>query len=120
MRLSATRIGDVTIVAAVGEIDIASSGQLRDCLDDVVDRGERHIVLDLSQVRFVDSTFLGVLVGIRNRLHPVGGRVAVVCPHAPVVKIFRITGLDQVFPLHSALEDVVHPPTQHAAEDGSR
>ena len=48
-----------------------------------------------------------------------GGRVIVVCRHAPVVKVFRVTGLDQVFPLHSALDDVVHPLTQRA-DDGSR
>jgi anti-sigma B factor antagonist len=100
-------MGDVTAVAAVGDIDIDWSEELRECLNSIVDRDERQIVLDLSQVRFVDSTFLGVLVGIRNRLLPVGGQVAVVCPHSQVVKTFQLTGLDQVFPLYSTLDDVV-------------
>ena len=121
MRLSVTRSGGATVVTAVGDIDMSSSERLRECLDTVVvDGAERHIVLDLSHVRFVDSTFLGVLVGVRNRLHPVGGKISIVCPHAPVLKIFRVTGLDQVFPLHPALDDIVPAPAHDAADNDLR
>jgi anti-sigma B factor antagonist len=120
MRLSATRVGDVTVVTAVGDIDIATSEQLRECLDTVVDRNEHHIVLDLTPVLFVDSTFLGVLVRTRNRLQPVDGRISVVCRHPPVVKIFRTTGLDQVFTLHATLDDALHRSTHLASGDDPR
>jgi len=120
MRVSATRAGDVTVVTAVGDIDIATSEHLRECLDAVVDRHEHHIVLDLTRVLFVDSTFLGVLVGTRNRLQPVDGRISVVCSHPPVVKIFRMTGLDQVFTLHATLEDVLRRSTPVALGEDPR
>jgi anti-sigma B factor antagonist len=62
------------------------------------------IIVDLTHVEFLDSTGLGVLVGGMRRLRSVGGDFALVCDQEKLLKIFRITGLDRVFTLHSSVE----------------
>jgi anti-sigma B factor antagonist len=107
MVLSAAHVGEFVVVTATGELDMATSEQLRDCLADVVAGGGRQVVLDLSRVTFVDSTVLGVLVGVRNQLHVDGGQLTIVSRHPSVLKVFQVTGLDQVFPIRASLADAV-------------
>ncbi|GAB3852499.1 hypothetical protein GCM10029963_42190 [Micromonospora andamanensis] len=62
------------------------------------------MVVDLGRVDFLDSTGLGVLVGALKRLRTADGTFALVCDKEPLLKIFRITALDQVFPLYPTVE----------------
>ena len=54
---------EVPIIAVVGEIDVATAPQLRECLHGVIAKGEPTVVVDLLDVTFLDSTALGVMVG---------------------------------------------------------
>jgi ABC-type transporter Mla MlaB component len=64
----------------------------------------RNVVVDLDGVEFLDSTGLGVLVGAMKRLRLANGRFWLVCGKEPLLKIFRITALDQVFPIYPTVE----------------
>jgi anti-sigma B factor antagonist len=92
------------VIAVTGEIDVATAPQLRECLHDVIARGEVTIVLDLLGVTFLDSTALGVLVGALKRCRELGGELHVVVADPRIVKIFEITGLTSVFTLANSLE----------------
>jgi anti-sigma B factor antagonist len=90
------------VIAVAGEADLYSSPRLRDELQAVIDRGGKEIIVDLTETTFIDSTALSALVEATKRLRPAGGRVAVVCVDQNLVKIFRITALDRLFPLYSS------------------
>jgi anti-sigma B factor antagonist len=85
-------------------VDVYTAPRLRERLLELIDAGARHVVVDLGRVDFLDSTGLGVLVGALKRLRTADGTFALVCDKEPLLKIFRITALDQVFPLHSTVE----------------
>ncbi len=93
-----------TVVTVSGEIDLATQGQLRGQLNDLVVAGKVDLVLDLSGVTFVDSTGLGALIGTRRRVHAFHGSLALVIPDESVMKVFTITGLEKVFAIHDNLE----------------
>jgi anti-sigma B factor antagonist len=93
-----------TVVTVSGEIDLATQGQLRAQLNDLVVAGKVNLVLDLSGVTFVDSTGLGALIGTRRRVHAFHGSLALVIPDESVMKVFTITGLEKVFAIHDTLE----------------
>ena len=83
-----------------GEIDVATAPQLRAALTTLVDGGARRITLDLAEVRFVDSSGLGVLVGALRKLQDSnGGRFRVESVQDSVRKVFEITGLGPMFGL---------------------
>lgn len=98
---SVERDGAGATVTASGEIDLASSPDLRRELQALLDDGVRRIVLDLEAVTFVDSSGLGVLVGVRKRIDSDGddGWLRIRGLNGPVRKVFEITGLDEVFDL---------------------
>ena len=78
-----------------GEVDVATSPELRSKLDELLDRGATDVTLDFGAVSFVDSSGLGVLVGAYKRLQENGtrGAIRIVGTQASVRKVFEITGL---------------------------
>ena len=95
------------VIAVAGEADLYSAPALKRELDGAIDAGGKDIVVDLTKTTFIDSTTLSVLVEATKRLQPEGGRLALVCVDQNLVKIFRITALDRLFPLFSSRDDAV-------------
>ena len=98
-----------TIVEVVGELDVSTVAVFRERLVDLIANGNYHLVVDLQGVDFLDSTGLGVLVGGLRRVYPHDGSFQLVCTREGILKIFRITGLINVFSIHSSVEDAVSP-----------
>ncbi len=76
--------------------------KLREHLIDLVDKGQNNIIVGLEGVDFLDSTGLGVLVAGLKRVKSHDGSLSVVCTKERILKIFRITGLTKVFPIHES------------------
>jgi len=95
--VSDTLSGDITVLAVTGEVDVYTAPQLRHAAVQALADGARRMIVDLNGVDFLDSTGLGVLVGMLKRLRAVDGALALVCRQARILKIFRITGLTRVF-----------------------
>jgi len=99
--------GDRTVVEVGGEIDVYTAPQLRERVVELVADGKVDLVLDLSGVEFLDSTGLGVLVGALNRVRAQDGSLALVLTQERILKIFEITGLRKVFPIHATVAEAV-------------
>lgn len=95
------RDGSVCTVALEGEVDVYTAPSLKARLVELIDDDCTSIILDLEKVTFIDSSGLGVLVGALRRAREKGGAVRIICTRDSVLKIFRITGLDKVFPIFS-------------------
>ena len=93
-----------TVVTATGELDVHTAPQLQAVVDPVSQRAGGALVVDLSQVGFIDSTGLGVLVATLKHVRQVGGSLDVVVTAPRVLKVFALTGLDVVIPLHDSLD----------------
>lgn len=94
----------VPVVSVRGEVDVATAPALREALDSAVDGGPGTVVADLTGVTFIDSTGLGVLIGARKRCLDDGGEFRVVVSEPRILKVFEITGLNELFTIHPALE----------------
>lgn len=88
--------GATALLAVRGELDLATAPELKWSLSDAFGEGHRRVVVDLSAVEFIDSTALGVLVGVQRSLPP-GSTLALVCAGRKVLNIFELTGLDGAF-----------------------
>lgn len=107
LRLSTRSEGGRTVIEVGGEIDVYTAPRLREQLTELVDSGRYEIVVDMSDVEFLDSTGLGVLVGGLKRVRTHEGSMHLVCTHERILKIFRITGLTRVFPIHDSVAAAV-------------
>ena len=99
--------GGRTVVAVGGEIDVYTAPKLREQLVDLVNDGRYHLVVDMEAVEFLDSTGLGVLVGGLKRVRAHDGSLRLVCTQERILKIFRITGLTKVFPIHASVDEAL-------------
>ena len=107
LELSDTDIDGWVVLAASGEIDVAAAPALRERLVAAIAEGTIRLVLDLENVDFIDSTGLGVLVGAVRRARAADGDLRLVCTNQRILKVFDVTGLDEVFVIAPSVEDAV-------------
>lgn len=91
------------VVFAAGEIDLATSPTLREVMVEAVE-SQRHLIVDLSAVSFLDSTGLSVLLRTNQRIAATHKSMSLVGPTGIVAKVLRITGVDQAIPVHPNLD----------------
>jgi anti-sigma B factor antagonist len=105
--MSQQTVDGYPVLTLRGEADISSAHVLRDGLADLVISGARGVVVDLTEITFLDSTGLGVLVGARNTAVEAGTGLPIACDDGRILKLFRITGLDSVFDIHANVDAAV-------------
>jgi len=110
--------GDCAVLRITGDLDAYTAPFLRDRMRDLTAVGVRHVIADLRQVDFLDSTGLGVLVGGLKRFREHGGSLAPVATKSSILKIFQITGLTSVLPPRPSVADAIDldPHWRQAAE----
>jgi anti-sigma B factor antagonist len=96
---------DRAIVHVGGEVDVATCPQLRDLLNEVVDQGVYHLVVDLEKVSFLDSSGIGVLVGVYRRIREHGGSLRLTGPSVAVRRVLELTRVTTVLPLSATVEE---------------
>jgi anti-sigma B factor antagonist len=105
MELSVSRADEAgcPVVSVDGDVDLYSAPALREQLTSLLDGGEVNIVVDLSEVAFLDSTGIGALVAARAAADERGGSLPLVCTRERILKLFTITGLDGVLDIHDSV-----------------
>jgi anti-sigma B factor antagonist len=100
LTVNVERPADGTIkVTIVGQLDVSTAPYLRDRLIELFSEGlddEAHVVVDLREVPFLDSTGVGVLVGAYNRIAARTGTMSVIA-HPRIRPVLQIAGLDRVW-----------------------
>ena len=91
-----------TVVSIRGDVDNDTAPQLRDALSAAFGNGATRVVVDLSETDFLDSSGLGALVGV-SKQNADRGPLVVVCPKPHLRKLFEISRLDEVLPVHDNL-----------------
>jgi anti-sigma B factor antagonist len=99
--------GDACIVTLQGEVDIYTAPALRERLIEASETDCSTVVVDMTEVDFIDSSGLGVLVSALKRVRENDGQMRIVTAKEPILRIFRITGLDRVFELSPTLPEAV-------------
>jgi anti-sigma B factor antagonist len=97
----------VLIVAAGSELDIATAPALRDELSAAVARGVTRLVIDLTDVTFIDSVALAVLVNTSRKLSRRGRLAVVVQPGSYGMLIFEASGIDALLPIFDTRPEAV-------------
>ena len=97
-----------TIVWAHGEIDVGTAPDLMQELAGAVG-AKCRVIIDLTQVTFMDSTGLNALALARRRADAGNGEVRLVGAFGIVRNVLHITGLDQIFAVHSTIEESIGP-----------
>ena len=99
--------GDCAVLQVTGDVDLYTAPMLRERIREIAANGAVHLIADLGQVDFLDSTGLGVLVGGLKRLREDGGSFALVITTPRILRIFQITGLTKAFATWRSVADAI-------------
>jgi anti-sigma B factor antagonist len=83
-------------VELIGELDILTSVEFKKSLNDMLDEMESNIKLNCENLFYIDSTGLGVIIGLLNRVKSNEYNISITNAQANIDKLIKISGLDKV------------------------
>lgn len=108
--------GSYTLCRPVGDLDAYTVSQFREVLAELATTP--RILIDLSEVPFMDSAGLGALIGGIRRAREADGEVSVACSRPTLTRLLHTTGFDRIVPVtetvEAAVEALLDPPTDFA------
>ena len=102
LEIQVEQSADYTVCRPMGELDAYTVGQFRESLAELA--GAARLLIDLSDVPFMDSAGLGALIGGIRRAREAGGDVAVACSRPTLTRLLHTTGFDRIVPVTETVE----------------
>ena len=93
MSLSINTSVDAACVLVEGEVDVSNADELRNAVDAAIVLDAPEVTVDLSQVPYIDSTGIGVLVGAAHRATDAGKKLVVASPQKNVARVLGLLGV---------------------------
>jgi anti-sigma B factor antagonist len=116
--LSTESRGDSLVVTIRGDLDIVTSPQLDERLNQA-EAGDNRIILDLSAVDFLDTSALAVIIGHWKKAEAAGGSLTLVGARYRYTKTLWITGLADRLPMYDNVDQALLARAQTSKDAGS-
>lgn len=107
MNVKQEKCNDVAICALEGEININNSPDLRKVFDEFIKRNEKKVLIDFTNVTYIDSSGLATLIEMLQRMKKIGGRMRFSNMDQKVKNIFEITKLHKLFEIFDNRESAI-------------
>jgi len=98
------------VLDAVGELDVSDVATLGESIRQAFDEGHGSVLVDLSEVSFIDSTGASSLLDEHRGAESHGRRLVLVAPGEQVIRVFSILGIDESLDIHPTVEDALASP----------
>ena len=96
-----------TILDVSGEVDVYTAPKLKEALLGVINSGQVHLIINMEQVTYMDSSGFGTLLGALKRVRPEGGTVNLVNVSSAIERMLNITRLNTIFSVVPSLEEAI-------------
>ena len=103
---------ETVVIALPGEVDLSNAPAFEQELLNQVGFGVSRVVIDLQETTFFDSTALRVLLIGHRKLDERGGTMCIVCGDPKILKIFSITGVDEILAFHATIAQALESPDE--------
>jgi anti-sigma B factor antagonist len=107
LRVVIERRGTVAVVKLVGSAHMDASGNLREQLVGLVDEQTTTIVLDLTELDFINSVGLGAIIAAYLRCRRYNGAIKLVAPKPAIRDLLSLTKLTNLFPVHPSVDNAL-------------
>ena len=104
MKISEEKLNDVAICILEGEVNISNSPELRKAFDGIIKRQDKKVLVDFSNVSYIDSSGLATLIEMFQRLKKIGGALRFSNLDQKVKNVFEVTKLHKLFEIFDARE----------------
>ncbi len=100
-------VGDIKVLEVAGEIDVYTAPQFKEGVNSVLSTGQKHLIINMEGVTYMDSSGFGTLLSATKRLRPQGGSVSLVKVTSAIDRILKITRLNTVFNTYNSVEEAI-------------
>ncbi len=100
----ATLLDTIPVLRLSGELDLSTVPELRRAIRGLIEETQVNFVINLTNLDFIDSSGLGVLVGGLARVREKQGEIKLVCANRRILRVFEMTRLTQLFEIYDAEE----------------
>jgi len=109
MQLSHTLANDVLIITPnLSSLDAKFASEFKEKIIQLITENEAlHVVLDLNQVQFIDSSGLGSFLSVLRLLHAQGGELKLARIHRPIRTMFELVAMNKIFDIHESTEEAI-------------
>jgi len=90
----------IAVIKLAGEVDVYTSPRVKQEIVNLLNSDTTRMVVDLTEVEYLDSTGLGVLIGGLKRARERDGDLKLICDNVRILRIFEITGLTKIFDIY--------------------
>lgn len=109
MQVKLSNKGATLIVGITGELDHHSSDSVRRKVDaEIMKSHVKNVIFDFSNVNFMDSSGLGVIMGRYKNIRKLGGKMAVVNPVSQVKRVFELSGFMKIIEVYENIESAIN------------
>jgi anti-sigma B factor antagonist len=107
LKASVSAADAYSLVTLAGESDMKTRETLRKALTQAAVQPARHLIVDLSELEFIDSAAMHELMEVRASFGGAGGQLSLVAPQPLVARVLNLTGADQIVPVYPDLGSAV-------------
>jgi len=100
-------VDGLQILDVSGEIDVYTAPQFKEAVNTILSGGQKHLIINMANVSYMDSSGFGALLSATKRLRPLGGTVNLVNCSGAIDRILRITRLNTVFATYESVDEAV-------------
>lgn len=104
MKISETTSGDVRIISIAGRLDANSYLALESHLNQLIQSGEKKLLIDFKQMAYLSSTGLSTLIQGAQKMNAARGKMVFCCVDEKFIDVFEVSGLKQYFVLFPTQE----------------
>ncbi|MDO8682527.1 MAG: STAS domain-containing protein [Armatimonadota bacterium] len=95
------------VLDVTGEIDVYTAPKFKDAVNSIISTGQNHLIINMENVTYMDSSGFGTLLSATKRLRPEGGTVNLVKCNNPISRMLRITRLDTIFGTYPSEDEAI-------------
>jgi anti-anti-sigma factor len=107
MHITERRVGHATILDLVGELTYANRSVFKGAVERSKQAGCRHLILNMTGVRFLDSSALGMLALLSQSLKASQGAISLLNPQSYVREIIALANLHRLLPVHNTEQEAL-------------
>lgn len=107
MSFTLRRVGSATVVDVDGQLIVGNRHELKEMVLEELEGGGRHFIVDFARTGYIDSSGLGVLVGLSKRVRGLDGTLQLTSLNQDLMRLFELTKLDTLFQIRGSLEEAL-------------
>ncbi|MEN6371926.1 MAG: STAS domain-containing protein [Armatimonadota bacterium] len=112
-------IEEYKVLDVTGEIDVYTAPQFKEAVNQIINSGQKDLIVDMGHVTYMDSSGFGTLLSATKRLRPEGGTVNLVACNSAIDRMLRITRLNTVFGTFKTINEALQSVKSEISQEQS-